>query len=300
MANQIGMQCGYWWGTELSKDLYKGLEYTAKLGVDYVELTPSVYVEMNAQQRKELRTWLADHGLGITLNGSMMAPEANLFSAEEKVVQAGLERCRRVMEGGAELGATVWTGVMHGMWGNRPAFEGDLLAGIRAVRARAIEGIARCMQLADEYNVTMGLEVVNRFEMYYLNTVADGIDFCRAVAHPRCQLLIDTYHMAIEEDNMIDSTVAAQQAGVFACLHAGETNRRIPVGGKSNIDWAGLGAALKSSGYTGPITLEPYVFVSSNYSPAASVWRNLQDPSDLASAVEAGKQGVAFLRKIVG
>lgn len=298
MGTQIGMQSSYWWGTSLGKYLYRTIEYTAKIGADYVEISPALFLDMPGAERHALRRHIEGLGMTVTVNGSMMHAQSNLCSADEEVVQAGLALCARIMEGCADLGAPIWTGVMHGIWGARPA-SSDIAREITETRAHGLEGVSRAMAIAVQYDVMLCLEIVNRFEMFYLNTAADGIDFCRQVDDPHCTLLLDTYHMSIEEDNLVDALRLTQESGLLGCLHAGETNRRIPVGGKSNIDWTGAGHALRSSGYTGPITLEPFVFLSPNYSPNVCVWRNLQDPEDLAAAVETGKAGVDFLRGIL-
>ena len=60
-----------------------------------------------------------------------------------------------------------------------------------------------------------------------------------------------------------------------------------------------LGKVLKSSGCSGPITIEPFVFQSPDYPPFISVWHSLADPNDLVGAVETAKKGVSYLQSII-
>ena len=60
-------------------------------------------------------------------------------------------------------------------------------------------------QLGDavsRYGIEIGIEPLNRFETYFLNTTADGAAFCDAVGHPSIGLLFDTFHANIEEKSL--------------------------------------------------------------------------------------------------
>lgn len=105
------------------------------------------------------------------------------------------------------MNSSIWTRIVHGVWGSRPFTSNP--DEIIETRKLALDGAFQVMEIAAEYGVTICLEIVNRYEMYYLNTVDDGIDFCTKVNSPFCKLLLDTYHMSIEEDQMIDSVQKA-------------------------------------------------------------------------------------------
>jgi D-psicose/D-tagatose/L-ribulose 3-epimerase len=68
--------------------------------------------------------------------------------------------------------------------------------------------------------------VVNRFEQYLLNTAEEGVAFIKRVGSPNLKLLLDTFYMNIEEDNISKAlTLTGDQLGHF---HIGETNRKTP------------------------------------------------------------------------
>ena len=66
-------------------------------------------------------------------------------------------------------------------------------------------GIANIRELADiaaDYDITLGMEVLNRFEGYMMNTAAEAVDFVSKVDRPNVKVMLDTFHMNIEEDSM--------------------------------------------------------------------------------------------------
>ena len=78
------------------------------------------------------------------------------------------------------------------------------------------------------------LEIVNRFEQYIANTAEEGIAICEEINNPYCKLLLDTFHMNIEEDYIPDAIRAASDKGYLGYIHIGEANRKIPNGEKKN------------------------------------------------------------------
>lgn len=296
MANAIGLQLGYWFGTSFVKDIRTAIDYTAEAGFDYAEFNPTQFLGLTSAERRDLLSVCRNNGLTTSCNGGLMRPDAYLASYDPTVVQRGLELCERVLEGCAEMESPVWTGVLHGIWGshapkNTPEY-------IRECMLRGVDGVRAAAEIAEKYNVVLCLEIVNRYEMFYLNTVQQGIDFCRAVDHPNCKLLIDTFHMAIEEDNMCKAIEEAQKYNMIGCIHVGETNRRLPKGMPGNIDWKAVSKSVLESGYRGLITAEPFVFQSPAYSDKVCIWRSLQDPGDEKAAKAEARESAAFLHSI--
>ena len=66
----------------------------------------------------------------------------------------------------------------------------------------AVDGMRQVAEHAAAAKVKLGLEYLNRFECYLLNTAADGARFCDAVNHPACGMMYDTFHAHIEEKNI--------------------------------------------------------------------------------------------------
>lgn len=124
---------------------------------------------------------------------------------------------------------------------------------------------------AQSLGIDMCLEVVNRFETNILKTAAEGVAFCRDVANPNVKLLLDTFHMNIEEDNIAN---AIRLAGDYMGeLHVGEGNRKVP--GQGSIPWSEIGQALRDIHYDGNVVMEPFVMQGGQVGKDIKVWRDL-------------------------
>lgn len=298
MSNMVGLQECYWWGTSIRNNLDSIIEYTAKSGADYIELNPSTFLNMSKKEQKELKNKINDKGLGITVNGSLMTADKNLISEDRLVVESGKNHCKTVLEACGNLNSPIWTGLIHGVWLSNPKGR-NIKEEKKEIIERAVKNIKSILHYAEEYNVICCLEIVNRYELFYLNTGKEGVDFCKEVSSPYCKVLLDTYHMNIEEDNSAQTIQYVQGEGELANIHIGESNRKIPIGEHGNIDWESFGSAVKESGYTGPISLEPYPFSTAKNAVSVSVWRDLYDPDDLEKALEYSQKGIAYMKKII-
>ena len=111
------------------------------------------------------------------------------------------------------------------------------------------------LQTARDYGITYCLEVVNRFEQLLLNTVKEGMEFVDQVGSPNVKLLLDTFHMNIEEDYIGGSITSAK--GYIGHFHIGECNRKPP--GTGHMPWDEIFGAIKKIGYEGRIVMEPFI-----------------------------------------
>ena len=138
------------------------------------------------------------------------------------------------------------------------------------------------------HDVAVGIEPLNRFETYFLNTTADGVALCEQIGDPRVGLLWDTFHANIEEKSLGN---AVRMAGPhLKHVHACENDRGIP--GTGHVDWAGVFRALREVQYDGWLTIESFGFTISELSAAASIWRDLA-----GSPEEIAWEGVKFLKR---
>jgi D-psicose/D-tagatose/L-ribulose 3-epimerase len=144
--------------------------------------------------------------------------------------------------------------------------------------------------------VTLGLEVLNRYEGYMLNTCEQAKEFIDAVGSSHVKIMLDTFHMNIEEDNM---AAAIRRAGKDLChLHLGEQNRRVP--GKGSLPWTEIGQALRDIDYHGAAVMEPFVMQGGTIGSEIKVWRDLvEDPTEEKLDRDA-KGAVEFVRHVFG
>jgi D-psicose/D-tagatose/L-ribulose 3-epimerase len=110
-----------------------------------------------------------------------------------------------------------------------------------------------------------------------MNTAAEGIAFAEQVGSPNCKVLLDTFHMNIEEDSLSGSIL---QAGTWlGHFHIGEANRRPP--GRGRIPWGEIFGALRQINYQGGIVMEPFLIPGGEVGRDISVFRDLLGTGDL-------------------
>lgn len=297
MDNPIGLHTCYWQGTAIGDDLHAVTDYTKATGADIIEVSAGDFIHLSKSEVAGFREYAEALGLSITVNGGLVTASNDISSPDPVSRQAGIKHCQTMLELCAALGSPTWSGLIHSAWLLRPD-PADPVKFKRMTRQRAVEGMKEVSAIAAKTGVVCCLEIVNRYEQFVLNTVAEGIDFCGEVDSPFCKLLLDTFHMAIEEDNMADSIRSAQKVGHIGCIHVGESNRRIPIGEKGNINWPEAADAIKTSGYSGPLVLEPLELATTHAAAKVCVWRSFADPNDLDSMQSKARQSINYLRKI--
>ena len=158
--------------------------------------------------------------------------------------------------------------------------------------ANAVRNVREMSFVAADHGVTLALEVLNRFEGYLINTSAECRRFVEEVDHPNTGIMLDTFHMNIEEDSFAGAIRTA--GNLLKHVHLGEANRRVP--GKGRLPWREIGNALNEIGYDGACVMEPFVMQGGTVGQQIRVWRELeQDVSEQALDADA-KESLQFMR----
>jgi len=192
---------------------------------------------------------------------------------------------RACVKAAVELGATVICGPLYKTVGDMD--ESLPLERQRRETARAMRDIA---QEASEKGVTLALEPLNRFETNLINTVEQGVEFCQRVVSPGAGLLLDTFHMHIEEKDSPTAVGLAARAGVLAHFHVSENDRG--VAGTGQVHWAEIAAALRAAHYDGWAVIESFSQRGEAIRRAVSCWRPFY-----RSESEFVRSGLAFARR---
>jgi D-psicose/D-tagatose/L-ribulose 3-epimerase len=146
-------------------------------------------------------------------------------------------------------------------------------------------------QLSGDVNAAqmeIGIEPLNRFETYFLNTVQDALALCDGIGDPSIGILLDTFHANIEEKSVSDAVRHA--APHLKHLHTCENDRGVP--GSGHVEWPELFAAVAEIGYTRWLTIESFGFSIEAIAAAAAIWRDLAPSAD-----DIAFEGIRFLRR---
>ncbi|WP_342023547.1 sugar phosphate isomerase/epimerase family protein [Arthrobacter citreus] len=272
--NTIGIHGMVWVGGFSKPEAEHAITSSAATGYSLIELPP---VDPGTIDVEYIRGLLADNGLAIS--ATLGLDEAtDVSSTDQAVVQAGRERLLGALHMVTELGGNFLGGVIYSKLGRyaEPVSETG--------RANSVESITQLADEAAKSGITIGLEVVNRYETNVMNTVQEGLAFIKDVGRDNVTLHLDTYHMNIEERSFRDAIHAAHDAGKLGYFHVGESHRGQL--GTGSVPWDETFSSLAEVGYDGVITFESFSskVVHPTLSSTLAIWRNTwEDSYELAS-----------------
>lgn len=290
--NPIGIQYLYWNDIPLRQ----AVELTARSGAEVFECGTTVLTNLTRQERQDLSRMVRDHGLSLTLNGGM--PGADPCSPDQAVREESIRLCQQAIDAAADAGSSIWGGIIYSKWLDIP--NRTFTAQDRAdMWARGVETMRRVMPAAEDAGVKVCFEIVNRFEAYMITTADEGIRFCQEIESPSAQLLLDVFHMNIEEDSIPTAMERVMSAGRFGHLHISESNRGLPGLAKTDMPWETIIGTLKRINYQGVVTMEPMVLQETPTSYKYRIWRDMVRDGSLDTLLHSAADSVAFIKEIM-
>jgi D-psicose/D-tagatose/L-ribulose 3-epimerase len=261
---KIGM-CMFLWTTHVGPQHDALLADIRATGFDGVEIP---IFEGSADDYAQLGRRLDAMGLQRTAVSAIGDPTLDLISPDPAIRRAAVDRMRWVLDCSAALGADRVSGPLHSVLGQ---FSGQ---GPTADElSRAVDSQQQIGAHAATVGVTVGLEALNRFECYLLNTMADLAAFVRRVDHPNIRAMYDTFHANIEEADPIGALT--QNRAELVHIHLSENDRGVP--GRGNIPWAETFAAIRDIGYDDWLTIEAFGRGLPALAAATKVWRDFAE-----------------------
>jgi D-psicose/D-tagatose/L-ribulose 3-epimerase len=279
LAMRFGMNLLLWTG-EMNDGLLPVLEMLKRLGYDGVEI-PIFNTSLDYAAWGERLNRLGLQRTAVTVRGV----EDNPISPDASVRRKGVEGTKRTLDCCAAAGATHLVGPYHSALGHfsgkGPTID-EWNWGVDSMRQVA--------EHAERVGVTLGVECLNRFETYLLNTHADAARFVREVANTHCRMMYDTFHANIEEK---DIARAIYDCGDVLChVHISENDRSTP--GKGNVRWADNFDALRNVNYNGWFMVEAFGLALPELAAATKIWRRMFDSEE-----QLARDALAFMQSEV-
>ena len=285
---KYGIYFAYWekdWGCDQKSYISR----VKKLGFDILEISCAMLKDISDEALSEMRKMAEDAGVMLTAGYGPSASE-NIASADPAVRAHAISFYTDILKKLEKLDIHTIGGGIYSYWPVDYSMpidkEGDW--------ARSVSGVREVGRIAGECGVNYCLEVLNRFEGYILNTCEECKRFVEEVDVEAVKIMLDTFHMNIEEDDM--GAAIRLAGGKLGHFHVGENNRRLP--GKGGLDWYRIGEALRSIGYDGTVVMEPFVQQGGGVGSDIKIWRDLSHGADMARLDEDAKQSVEYLRYV--
>ncbi len=276
-----------YWEKEWAADYEPYVEKVAKLGFDILEIGGAPLPDYTPEQIRRLRACAEASGIQLTV-GYGPTWDHNMGSSDPAVREGAAEWFKKLFAVMGELDAHKIGGALYSYW---PV---DFAGGVNKEEdwKYSVEGIRTMSELAAPYGIDLGMEVLNRFENHILNTAEEGVAFVREVNCPNVWVMLDTFHMNIEE---VSIGAAIRQAGsLLGAFHTGECNRMVP--GMGRTPWREIGEALRDIGYDGTVVMEPFVNPGGQVGRDIHVWRTLRKGLTEEQLDREAAEAVAFER----
>lgn len=167
---------------------------------------------------------------------------------DPEVREAALRRIREHITFASKLKAKVILGLIRG------SVPGEV--GREEVLGWLMGALEICSMEAKKHSVELVIEPINRYETNLINTVDEALEVLKQLDRKGfsgvCGLLLDTFHMNIEEPSIRDSIIKAGDR--IRHVHIADSNRWPP--GYGHLDFDHIYRALNEIGYEGYISAE--------------------------------------------
>jgi D-psicose/D-tagatose/L-ribulose 3-epimerase len=280
---RYGVNAWVWTSPVTTEVVAELAPHVKALGFDWFEIPLESIDDMDHARGGQI---LRDLGLGVSACAAV-GPDRDLIHPDESIRKNGGEYIRQAIAATQALGATNLIGPMYSAvgrtWQQTPeerARDLDLL--VKTLRELAA--------FAADHGVVLCLEPLNRFETSFINLAAQMIEVVDRVDHPACRMMLDTFHMNIEERSLGEAirSVGPRLKHVHTC----ENDRGAP--GSGHVPWQDVAAALKDVGYDGPVVIESFTPKVKSIARAAAVWRPFAPSGDALAA-----DGLAYLKQLL-
>jgi D-psicose/D-tagatose/L-ribulose 3-epimerase len=151
----------------------------------------------------------------------------------------------------------------------------------------AVKNLRTVCNMASERGLQIALEPLNRFESDLINTAEDVLQLVNYINHPAAQIMLDGFHMSIEERDIEKAIITAGNKLIH--LQVSENYRGTP--GTGQTPWDAYYKGLKAINYNGTVTIESFTPANKELAGAVCFWHPMADSQD-----DFATDGLKFLK----
>jgi D-psicose/D-tagatose/L-ribulose 3-epimerase len=280
---QFGVNTWVWTSPLTTKELESLAPKVAGMGFDWIEIPLEGLDDLEPSRGRAI---VRDHGLGVSTCAAM-GPDRDLVHPDPAIQQNGMAYIRGCIDITGKLGATNLVGPIYSAVGRTWQATPDERARDIDLLVKNLGALAR---YAGDHGVVICIEPLNRFETSLINLATQAIEVVDRVDHPSCKIMLDTFHMNVEEKSLGNAIRAAGPR--LHHVHACENDRGAP--GSGNVTWQDVKQGLADIGYDGPVVIESFTAKVKSIARAAAIWRALAPTQD-----DLAQDGLRFLRGLL-
>lgn len=283
---KFGTYFAYWeqsWDTSYLKYVKK----IADLGFDVLEVGAAGIVNMSDNELLALKTEAEKYNITLTA-GIGLPKEFDVSSKDESVRQNGIAFMKEILDSLDKANIRAVGGTIYSYW---PVDYTQTIDKLGA-REQSIKSMQELADYAAQYEITLLVEALNRFEQFLINDAKEAVEYVKDIDKSNVKVMLDCFHMNIEEDFIGD---AIRYTGEYlGHLHIGECNRKVP--GKGHMPWGEIGQALRDIKYSGCVVMEPFVRTGGIVGSDIKVWRDLSENANDAKLDADIKESLEFVK----
>jgi D-psicose/D-tagatose/L-ribulose 3-epimerase len=155
---------------------------------------------------------------------------------------------------------------------------------------RAVKNLYQVCEMARNRGLMIALEPLNRFESDLINTAEDVMRLIKDINHPVAKVLLDGFHMAIEEPDLEKAITSVGNKLIH--VQVSENYRGTP--GTGQTPWHAFKNGLEKIGYSGVVSIESFTPEIKELAGAVCIWKTLAESQDGFAS-----EGIAFLKKLL-
>ena len=279
---QIGVNAWVWSSPVNTAEFVRLAPIVAKMGFDLIEFGIESTSDLDYSRAAEIAK---DNGLAVSVCAAM-GPDRDLIHPDEAIRTNGMAYVRHCIDAAKTVGAPHVIGPIYSAVGRTWQQTADERKHDVDLLVRQLGELAT---YAGDRGVWLGVEPLNRFETSFINLASQAIEVVDRVDNPACGILLDTFHMNIEERSIGDAIRAAGKR--MRHLHACENDRGAP--GSGHVPWDDVAQACRDIGFNGPFVIESFTNKVKSIAKAAAIWRNFADSQDALA-----ENGLRYLRTL--
>jgi|LGVE01.1.fsa_nt_gb D-psicose/D-tagatose/L-ribulose 3-epimerase len=246
-------------------------------GVEFPLMDPDTFQVTKAKKLINEMDLECTCGTGMNLN-------RDISSLDPDIKNNGIKHLKQCIDLCNTLETDCLGGVLYAPWGQYKTRH-EAAENIKT----SLENLNLIGDYAKEKGVTLALEMINRYETYFINTVNDGKNYLKTINHPNVKLHFDTFHGNIEEKNMKNALI--EGGDDIYHVHFCENDRGIP--GTGNINWNDVKIGLEAINYNRWITLENFVMPNCEVGKDTFIWRKIEK-----DGLTVAKESIKFIKEL--
>ncbi|MEX2567923.1 MAG: sugar phosphate isomerase/epimerase family protein [Cyclobacteriaceae bacterium] len=282
MALNIKLGVTTWlWTSPFNSDTISLFPKIKKMGYDAVEIPIEDPALINT---KSVHDALKENGLSPIICGAF-GPSRDLTHEDPSFHKTSFDYIQKCFDISASLGAKFVAGPMYSAVGKARLVSPEQK---KVEWERAVKNLHKVCQMAEISGQEIALEALNRFETDLINTTEDLMRLITNINHPAAKVLLDGFHMNIEEPNI--EKAIAQAGDKLIHVQVSENYRGTP--GTGQTRWDAYKRGLEKVNYTGTVTIESFTPEIKELAGAVCIWRPLAESQDGFAS-----EGYKFLKK---